>query len=188
MMSLAANPPRAAFWLAALSLLLGVSGRSSAQEGASPSAQVQAQVQATEEAEPGDESIVPEAPSRAGPPLDKVREALKRVEDERASTTHFWPWLAVGVGVGASVGSAAYGAIYAIDCDSDCSAPTWVSLVVVAGAAVAALSMIWLVRTDEDIRELESRKYHLERDLERLSRASRSQPARAQNALVTVHF
>src|SRR5262249_53237206 len=140
--------------------LLGVSGRTHAQEAApaTPAPAAEAAPPAEEAAAPpeDEDSIVPPSPARAGPPLDKVKQAIQQVDDERNSTTNFWPWLAVGIGLGASVGSAAYGAIYAIDCDHNCSSPNWASLTVVAGAAVAALSMIWLVRTNDEIRELNS--------------------------------
>jgi hypothetical protein len=141
------------------------------------------------DAELDEDAVVTRSPAKSGPPLDHVKAQLMDLQKERESTTNLWPWLVLGVGLGATVGSATYGAIYAIDCDHDCSTPNWVSLTVVAGAAVAALSMLWLVRTDDQIRELESRKYHLERDLERMSTASRTlRSSRAQASLFSFQF
>ena len=64
--------------------------------------------------------------------------------------------------------AAATGAGYAFTCADRCDTPNWINVFVVAGATVATLGTIWAVHRDADIRELDSRRYHLEQELLRL--------------------
>ena len=95
---------------------------------------------------------------------------LHSLEAERANP--LWPRLAVGAGLGASVLAAGVGAAWTFGCDGECSTPTWVSLVVVVGAAVGVLGSIWWMRTDTDRSRLELRKHHIEYELERWNQAA----------------
>ena len=94
-----------------------------------------------------------------------VRLQLQALEAERANP--WWPRLTVAAGLGAALLATTVGAINTFDCEAACSAPTWVSLVVVVGAAVGVLGSIWLVRTDTDLSQVELRRRHLEYELER---------------------
>jgi hypothetical protein len=65
-----------------------------------------------------------------------------------------------------------------------------VSVVVVAGAAVSTLGAIWVLRIDQDIAEIDSRKYMLERELEHFDQTRLREHrlyARA-DPLLTLHF
>jgi len=113
----------------------------------------------------------PAAPSTAGEAdqgIGKIELQLASVREERANTTRLLPWLTVGVGAGAVLVAAATGAGYALSCEDSCDTPNWINAFVVAGATVATLGAIWVIHRDADIRELDSRRYHLEQELLRL--------------------
>jgi hypothetical protein len=127
-------------------------------------------------AEPAPAQEPPQPSARAAEPTEPSATAfshaqaanlhvqLQQLESERANL--WWPRLVVGAGFGASVLAAGVGAGYALACDGECSTPTWVSLVVVVGAAVGVLGTIWLLRTEVDVKQLELRKHHIEYELE----------------------
>jgi hypothetical protein len=134
-----------------------------------------ASADALAEPEPADaaaDSVEPSAAVFSNAQVANLKVQLQVAEAERDSTNPLWPRLAVGAGLGASLLATAVGAAYALDCDGECSAPTWVSFVVVAGAAVGVLSTIWLIRTDSDRAQLELRKRHIEYELERWNQAA----------------
>lgn len=93
---------------------------------------------------------------------------LHKVEDERASYSRFWPWLTVGVGAAVTLGSAAVGAGYVYGCDGDCSTPSAIGIGVVAGTFIATIGAIWVVHANADVRELDSKRYQLEQELDRI--------------------
>jgi hypothetical protein len=111
------------------------------------------------------------APVKAKP--EKLRLRLREADAERAHSSNLLPWLTVGIGAGTVVVSALAGAIHALGCDPGCSTPNWVALIVVAGGAVGTLGAIWLIRTDESLRELDSRRYQLRQELEQYELSSR---------------
>ncbi|HEX4351641.1 MAG TPA: hypothetical protein VHZ95_01980 [Polyangiales bacterium] len=100
------------------------------------------------------------------PRTNSVRVELAKVTAEREHASNLLPWLTLGVGVGSTTLGTIAGAAYAIGCSHECLTHAWVSVVVVAGAAVSTLGAIWLLRIDQDIAEIDSRKYMLERELE----------------------
>jgi len=118
----------------------------------------------------------------------KVR--LQQVQRERDGMTNLWPWLVVGAGAGAALFATATGAGYALACHGECGTHSWVAAVVVVGVGVATLGAIWLIRSDRDIAEVESRRYQIERDLERVDRATAQRDrAQAQAApALSLHF
>jgi hypothetical protein len=85
------------------------------------------------------------------------------------------PWITVGVGAGTVLVSAIAGAVHTLSCDPGCDTPNWVAFAVVAGSVVGTLGAIWLIRTDADLRELDSRRYQLQEELHQyeLARARR---------------
>lgn len=107
--------------------------------------------------------------AQAAPPAPKgpeqLRLELKHVEAERASTSNFFPWLTVAVGGGTVVVSGVVGSVHAAQCKPGCSTPNWVAFAVVAGGLVAILGGLWVIHRDDDIRELESRRYQLQEEL-----------------------
>jgi hypothetical protein len=102
------------------------------------------------------------APPRAP---EQLRLQLKQVEAERADTNNLLPWLTVALGGGTVVGSAIAGSIHAIRCEPGCTTPNWVAFAVVAGGLVAILGGLWVIHRDNDIRELDSRRYQLQEEL-----------------------
>jgi hypothetical protein len=55
--------------------------------------------------------------------------------------------------------------VHAAQCKPGCSTPNWVAFAVVAGGLVAILGGLWVIHRDDDIRELESRRYQLQEEL-----------------------
>jgi hypothetical protein len=115
---------------------------------------------------------------------EQLRLQLKQVEAERAATSNFLPWLTVGVGGGTVLGAAVAGSIHVMQCDPGCSTPNWVAFAVVAGGLVAILGGLWVIHRDDDIRELDSRRYQLQEEMLhfehaqlRRERAAESEPA-----------
>lgn len=105
------------------------------------------------------------APAAARAAPDKLRLELKQIEDERAHSSDLLPWLTVGVGASTVLVSAVAGAVHTLRCDPGCDTPNWVAFAVVAGSLVGTLGAIWVIRTDVDLRELDSRRYQLQEQL-----------------------
>ena len=117
-----------------------------------------------------------------------VRSQLQQLELDREATNPWWPRLTIIAGGGAVLLSAAVGIAHALDCDRACRAPTWITLVVVAGALVGVLGSVWLVRTDAAVSELNLRKFQLEYELERWQRAANAEQAQRARAAFTLRF
>lgn len=117
----------------------------------------------------------PEAPSttansaKPGRPADPIRLAqigrdLALVRDEETSTSRLLPILTITLGVAAVATAATVGAVQALSCSDTCHAGGWQGVTVIGGAAVATLGVLWLRWTNDDLRELGSRRYRLERE------------------------
>lgn len=111
-----------------------------------------------------DETAKP-APAAPRVAPDEIRLELKKIEDERAHSSNLLPWVTVGVGAGTVLVSALAGAVHTLRCDPGCATPNWVAFAVVAGSLVGTVGAIWLIRTDVDLRELDSRRYQLQEEL-----------------------
>ncbi len=111
------------------------------------------------------------AEDRAAFARDKLTLQLRDARAERASSTRLWPLLTLGLGVSAVLTGTVVGSAHALGCEHGCSAPPWVSVVVVVGAAVGSAGAIWLLKVNADIREEDVRIDRLDRDLELQQRA-----------------
>lgn len=131
-------------------------------------------------------------PARAAPRLapDKLRLELKQVEDERAHSSDLLPWVTVGVGAGTVLVSALAGAVHTLRCDPGCATPNWVAFAVVAGSLVGTVGALWLIRTDADLRELDSRRYQLQEELHQyeLARLRRDPTLARSNGAFSLRF
>jgi hypothetical protein len=94
------------------------------------------------------------------------------------------------VGAGAVLVGALGGAGYVLACDGECGTTPWVSVLVVAGAGVATLGTIWLLRINADNAQVESRTRRLERELDRLDHAAglRNRAQARAAPIVSLHF
>jgi hypothetical protein len=125
----------------------------------------------------------------ANPQVDSVRERLAQNAKERTQAPRLWPWLVVGVGAGTAVIAGSIGAIHALACD-DCHTLPWVSVAVVAGATILTGGAILTLNAERNIRSIDSQRYQLEQELERLTADKRQHehtPASAP-ALLALHF
>jgi hypothetical protein len=98
---------------------------------------------------------------------------LHELEHERAHWTNFWPWFVVGTGVTLVLTGTVMGVARAFSCEqnTECSSPPWATLIVVLGVGVGSVGAVWLVATDNSIRELEIQTNRVRMDIEQLDRA-----------------
>jgi hypothetical protein len=109
---------------------------------------------------------------------------LDDINDERAGTGTVVPWTVIAVGVAAMVVGVSVGIQRVASCEQEsCSSPFWPGWLVVGGAGVATGGLLWLKLVREDIAELESRRYHLEQQIDAYEVL---REARAQRALLHV--
>lgn len=101
-----------------------------------------------------------------------------------------WPIVTLSAGVSAVVVGTVFGAAKAASCDGDCGTLPWVSAAVVIGAAVGSAGAVWLLLTNRDMRELDSKIERLRRDIERSERSSllRREQALAPRPLLHVRL
>lgn len=105
---------------------------------------------------------------------------LDEVSSERADTSTVLPWTVVAVGVSAIVFGSVLGLEKIYGCEDDsCTSPFWPTWVVVGGAGVSTAGLIWLKLVTEDIAELESRRYHLQMQLDAYRTLREARTARA---------
>jgi len=143
-----AAPVQTRAWALAAVLLLGV-----AASGAQ--AQAQAQAQAARD---------PRAVQRATLELQ-----LQAAERDLDSARTPWPAITMGVGAGLGLSAGFAGMAIAAGCETDdCSVSAAVGGLVVGGVAVLAAGVIWWRIQLQRVQRLESKRYQLERDLERL--------------------
>jgi hypothetical protein len=108
---------------------------------------------------------------------------LDDVSAERASTSTVLPWAVVGVGIAAILVGGSLGIAKVASCDESCTSAFWPSWLVVGGAGLSAAGLIWLRLVQEDIAELESRRYHLQMQIDGYETL---REARSQRALLQV--
>jgi hypothetical protein len=138
-----------------------------------------------------DDVVEPPAPIGTATDARRVTELKAQLQHESAQhVNNLWPWLTLGVGAGAVLVGALGGAGYVLACDGECGTTPWVSVLVVAGAGVATLGTIWLLRINADNAQVESRTRRLERELDRLDHAAglRNRAQARAAPIVSLHF
>jgi hypothetical protein len=100
--------------------------------------------------------------------LPAARARLAAARAARADASLFLPWLTVGVGAGSAALAGIAGAVHVGTCEKPCGALNWVAFAAVAGVTLGTLGVLWVVHARADLRELDTQRYHLERELERL--------------------
>jgi len=129
------------------------------------------------------------SPAPSNPQVESVRERLAQNAKERAQAPRLLPWLAVGVGAGIAVVAGSVGVIHTLSCD-DCHTLPWVSVAVVAGATILAGGAILTLHAERNIRSIESQRYQLEQELERMTAEKRQREHTPDSApaLLALHF
>lgn len=106
--------------------------------------------------------------------IEKLELKLRNVDAQREDFSQFLPWATVVFGTVATIGGTVAGSAYAFGCDSgECNTPSWIGMIVATGTLVATLGVIWVVRSDADRRELDSERYHLQEEIDRLRMSAR---------------
>lgn len=98
--------------------------------------------------------------------LRSLQLKLDDVSEERAGTSTVLPWTVLAIGVGAILVGGTLGIVGVASCDDSCTSPFWPSWVVVGGAGVATAGLIWVRLVQEDIAELETRRFHLQMQID----------------------
>lgn len=93
---------------------------------------------------------------------------LEKVNAEIDSTSTLFPWIAVVTGAALLLTGVTVGSIKAIDCTGSCSAPFWPSWAVTGGATIGIGGLVWLRLTEVELSYLGTRRYQLQRDIDRL--------------------
>jgi hypothetical protein len=106
------------------------------------------------------------SPSVERAQLASLRGRLLAVERERDDVNLVLPWSVFAIGAAALVVGSVLGIERAIACDASCSGPFWPSWLVVGGATVGSLGLVWLRLEHEELSALRSRHYHLKNQLE----------------------
>jgi hypothetical protein len=116
---------------------------------------------------------------------------LRAVEAERENYSRFWPWFTLTTGAALTVGSVAVGAGHVFGCDNGCSTSAWIGILVATGTLVATLGTIWVVNSNAGLAEIDSRRYHLQQEIERI-RVSANLPNKSDyqtgSSLLTMQF
>jgi hypothetical protein len=121
------------------------------------------------------EALQPDAEAEAEPVSEKhdvgysrLENDLRKVEAEREAYSRFWPWFTLTSGVALTAGSVAVGAGHVFSCDGGCSTSAWIGILVATGTLVATLGTIWVVNSNVGLAEIDSRRYHLQQEIERI--------------------
>jgi hypothetical protein len=112
--------------------------------------------------------------------VSRLEVDLRKIQAERDGYSRFWPWFTVSAGAALTLGGTAVGAGYVFGCDGGCSTPALIGIIVATGTLVATLGAIWVVHADADVRDIDSRRYQLEQEIERI-RISAKLPNRFDN-------
>lgn len=140
-----------AAWVAAGALAVSTGARAHAQQARAPV-----------ELDAGPVELTPPESAQ----LRSLQLRLDEVAAEEADTSVVLPWGVVALGVGAIVLGVALGAERVASCDESCDGPFWPAWLVVGGAGVTTGGLIWLKLVYEDVAELQSRRYHLEMQID----------------------
>jgi hypothetical protein len=100
--------------------------------------------------------------------MSRLETDLRKVEAEREEYSRFWPWFTLTSGAALTVGSVAVGAGHVFGCDGGCSTSPWIGILVATGTLVATLGTIWVVNANVSLSEIDSRRYQLEQEIERI--------------------
>jgi hypothetical protein len=167
-------------------VLLNASALAQAPAGDAPSTSSAATATAAEaSAEPADDSVPGTAPDAATPsaaqpielaaPTDStaarkraLEASLAGVDRERAGQSLLLPWLATSVSAALLLTGLGAGLGHAVGCAHSCTTPFWPGWLVIAGTTFGTASVIWLERRQRDLAELDSRRYHLDQELQRM--------------------
>lgn len=124
------------------------------------------------------------------PSVEKVELRLEATKREREEYSLLLPRLALGLGIAGALAGAIGGAVHVIGCDGTCDTVPWVAFAAVAGVSLATLGAIWTIRAEADVRELDSQRYQLEQELERvrLSRLSRDLMRTRSGSVLSFRF
>jgi hypothetical protein len=116
---------------------------------------------------------------------------LLKVEAERENYSRFWPWFTLTTGAALTAGSVAVGAGHVFGYDNGCSTSAWIGILVATGTLVATLGTIWVVSSNAGLAEIDSRRYHLQQEIERI-RVSANLPNKSDyqtgSSLLTMQF
>jgi len=94
---------------------------------------------------------------------------LRTAEQNIASAHTIWPVVTMGLGAGIGIGAGIAGMAIVGACeDDDCSVSAAVGGLVVGGVTLLTAGVIWWRIQLQRMQRLESKRYQLERDLERL--------------------
>lgn len=116
----------------------------------------------------------------------QLRQLQLRLDDidlERAGTSTVLPWTVVALGVGAMLVGGTLGLARVASCEDSCTSPFWPTWVLVGGAGVSTAGLIWLKLVHEDLAELQSRRYHVQTQIDAYELI---QKARSEHALIQV--
>ena len=121
----------------------------------------------------------------------RLESDLRKIEAEREEYSRFWPWFTLTTGAALTAGSVAVGAGHVFGCDGGCSTSAWIGILVAAGTFVATVGTIWVVNSNLGLAEIDSRRYHLQQELERI-RVSANLPNKSDyqtgSSLLTMKF
>ena len=105
--------------------------------------------------------------------MSRLELDLKKIEAEREGYSRFWPWFTLTAGAAMTVGGTVVGAGKVYSCDGGCSTSAWIGIIVATGTLVATVGTIWIVRANRDVADIDSRKYQLEQEIERIRISSK---------------
>jgi len=141
-------------------------------------------------------STVARAQSAAPPPADlrltaaessqerQLQLRLDEVNGERASVGTTLPWAVIAVGIAAAVIGTTVAVARVEGCEQEsCTSPIWPAWLVVGGITVSAGGVVWLRLVSEDIAAIETRRYHLQQQIDAYEVM---REARGQRALLHV--
>jgi hypothetical protein len=98
--------------------------------------------------------------------LGGLKLRLLEIERERDDTSTLLPWTVIVVGVVATALGAGIGIARTVSCDGSCRGDFWPGWVVLGGATVGSLGVLWLLLTEEELSALRSRHYHLQTQID----------------------
>jgi hypothetical protein len=98
--------------------------------------------------------------------LAKLRAELLQLEREQDDVDQVLPWSVLALGAAAVIVGTVLGIERASACDASCPGPFWPSWLVVGGATVGTLGLVWLKLEHEELSALRSRHYHLQNQID----------------------
>jgi hypothetical protein len=108
------------------------------------------------------------APDKHDVGMSRLEANLSKVDAEREEYSRFWPWFTLTTGVALTAGAVAVGAAHVFGCEGGCRTSAWIGIAVAAGTLVSTLGTIWVVNSNAGLAEIDSRRYHLQQEIERI--------------------